>query len=118
MSSVKPLTSETLILDGDVLRHDWEGFPRFYVVRIYPHDPRECPAHPHLYTPRVKVHVQLEGDASAWHASVCDDSPDDINEAVFDCVTEIETLCWNRWEAEAWAERRDQVTRYERQFGV
>lgn len=103
----KLLTPSLVVLDGDVLRCDWECSPRFYLVRIHQSDPRECPAHPHLYTPRVKVHVELEGDPTAHFDTFCDDDPDEISEAVRDCVTEIEMLCAPRWEQEACAELDD-----------
>lgn len=116
MTDPKLLTSETPILDGEVYRHDWEGSPRFYLVRIYPWDPRECPSNPHLYIPRVIIHVELEGDATVWADKIVD-ADSDYFDAVYECVTAIEDLCSGRWEQEREAELRDCLTAYERQFG-
>ena len=99
-------TSGTPILDGEVYRHDWEGSPRFYLVRIYPYDPREAPSHPHLYTPRVQVRVELEGDPTAWANRTPDDFPDEIKEAVFECIGEIEDMRADKWESEQDWERQ------------
>lgn len=112
MTAAKLLTSDTMISDRDVLRFDWEGSPRFYYVRIIPRDPVECPSHPHLYTPRVMVHVELEGDPSAYFDCFCDDEADEINEAVFDCIHEIEDLKIEEWDAEQDRNRRQMEADY------
>ena len=111
------LTPDTVILDGEVYRSDWEGSPRFYWVRLYPHDPREAVHYPHLYIPRVKVYVQLEGDPSAWRELICDDDSGEINDAVHDCVGEIESMMSDQWDREQEEMRHDCLTNYERQFG-
>lgn len=92
----KLLTADTLIQDGDVLRWDWDGSPRFYWVRIYP-----------ITTGRVGIRVQLEGDPTAWHDSSTEDGPLCINEAVLDCIGEIESMCSDEWDREQDAQQRE-----------
>lgn len=112
MRAANILNSDALIRDGEVYRHDWEGSPRFYHVRIYPHDPRECPAHPHLYTPRIKICVELEGDPTTAKERTPDDDADEINEAVFECIAEIEDMHIPHWEEEQYSERRQMEADY------
>lgn len=101
MSAPKLLTDSILILDGDVLRSDWESLPRFYHARIYLTE-RRRPAR------RVQVRVQLEGDPRADAQKVCDADDDSILEAVRDCITEIEMRFSDEWEQGICAELDDQ----------
>lgn len=105
MSAADTLTADSIIQDGDVWRWDWDGAPRFYIVRIYPH------------VRGVQLYVCLEGDPTAWSINFCPDNAADINEAVLDCISDIESLCAAQWDHEAEAEKRDCLTAYEQRFG-
>lgn len=101
MSATKVLTDSVIILDGDVLRSDWECLPRFYHVRQYPIE-RRRPAR------RVQLCVQLEGDPRAIVRNACRDDAESIEETVRDCITEIEMRFAGEWEEEICAELDDQ----------
>lgn len=103
-----------MIRDRDIIRHDWEGLPRFYFVRVWP-SPR---LRAEMYDgsgPRVLVLVHLEGDelANTWERAL--DDEDSIREAFFNCVAEIESVCAGTWLAEADAEL-DDARRSEQRF--
>lgn len=100
MSAPKLLTDSVRILDGDLLRSDWESLPRFYHVRTYLTERRR--------PKRVQVRVQLEGDPRADAQKVCRDDDEEILEAVRDCITEIEMRFAGEWEEEICAEFDDQ----------
>ena len=89
------------ILDGEVVRSDWEGRPRFYVIRFYPVERGSYGQR------RVMVHVQLEGDPSAFKFLHCDDDVGCRFDAVSDCIGEIQLDMDSTWDREAVDELED-----------
>lgn len=98
MSSNEPRTLSDVppILDGEVIRHDWEERPRFYKVRFYP-----------VEHGRVMVHVTLEADPSAFAMRHTDDDPACRFDAVADCIQDIADQMDTTWDAEAVGELED-----------
>jgi hypothetical protein len=107
MTDAIALTATTPILDGETYRSDCDGVARFYRARLYPEPPRNGIA-------RVKVRVELEGDPSAWAIQYCDDDAESVNEAMLDCVADIEDECWDQWTQEINAELADMRASEER----
>jgi hypothetical protein len=94
MTDPKTMSDSVIVLDGEILRSDCDGRPRFYLCRIYPEDLRNG-------YPQVKVRLELEGNPTAYAHEYCRDHPDDIREAAEDCVSQIEDLCQDQWDREA-----------------
>jgi hypothetical protein len=93
MSDPKVLSESVIILDGEVLRSDCDGVPRFYLVRIYEDETRKGYA-------GVRVRLELEGDPTAYAHEYCRDHPDDIREACEYCISTIEDLMQSEWDRE------------------
>jgi hypothetical protein len=89
------------ILDGEVIRSDWEGRPRYYRIRRYPIERGDCGQE------RVAVHVTLEADPSAFAIRHTDDDDACVHDAVSDCIGQIEADMDSTWDAEAVGELED-----------
>jgi hypothetical protein len=99
----EPLTlaSAVRILDGEVIRHDWEGRPRYYRIRIYPAGRGEWGQR------LVMVHVQLEADPSAFAIRHTDDDDACIHDTVDACIGQIAADMDSTWDREVVGELED-----------
>jgi hypothetical protein len=88
------------IVDGDVLRCDWENSQRFYLVRLYP-------APPFKGRPQTEIQVQLEGDPRTLKRTVTDADACAIWDETSDLIGAIAIEMDSTWDAEASAELQD-----------
>jgi hypothetical protein len=97
----RTLADAVRILDGEILRCDWEERPRFYRIRRYPIERGDYGQE------RVAVHVTLEADPSTFAIRHTDDDDACVHDAVFDCIGQIEADMDSTWDAEAVGELED-----------